>query len=162
MAPQEVQWFIQQYCQRIWLVVDLQYPAEKFEFVSWVDNIPIYPGKIIQMFQTTVVTMLKHMKVNGKDYSIYYGNIRSVWNNQPVMMFTKITITHFYDVTMDLIRFMIHFWMFCLPRQTAAPPPGLHHAGVPGCLEITWRLHDLVITWRLYDIIWWFYDDYCI
>jgi hypothetical protein len=26
---------------------------EKYEFVSWDDEIPIYDGKIIQMFQTT-------------------------------------------------------------------------------------------------------------
>jgi hypothetical protein len=31
-----------------------------------------------------VLSILKNMKVNGKDYPIYYGKIRNVPNHQPV------------------------------------------------------------------------------
>jgi len=31
----------------------LTYPSEKYDFVSWDDDIPNMMGKIIQMFQTT-------------------------------------------------------------------------------------------------------------
>jgi hypothetical protein len=33
-----------------------------------------------------VLTILKNMKVNGKDYPIYYGKIKNVPNHQPVVV----------------------------------------------------------------------------
>ena len=30
--------------------------------------------------------ILKNMKVNGKDYPIYYGKIKNVWNHQPDLL----------------------------------------------------------------------------
>ena len=49
----------------------------------WGDSLGFY-GNFIWL---VILTILKNMKVNGKDYPIYYGKIKNVWNHQPVMVF---------------------------------------------------------------------------
>jgi hypothetical protein len=47
--------------------------SEKYEFVSWDDGIPnIWKTKNWTIW-LVVLTILKNMKVNGKNYPIYYG-----------------------------------------------------------------------------------------
>ena len=42
--------------------------------------------KYVNPVWLVVLTILKNMKVNGKDYSIYYGKIKkNVWNHQPAV-----------------------------------------------------------------------------
>ena len=38
------------------------------------------------------ITILKNMKVNGKDYPIYYGKLKNVPNHQPVYIYIIILI----------------------------------------------------------------------
>ena len=66
----------------IWSVV--YQPLWKFEFVTWDDYSHIYYGKIKLMFQTTnqMTNLVWNILVNGKDYPIYYGKIKNVWNHQ--------------------------------------------------------------------------------
>ena len=77
----------------VWLVVE-SYPSEKYGFVSWDDEIPIYIPIEINIYNWLVVlTILKNMNQWEGWHPIYEMDIMEnknhVWNHQPDVVSTE-------------------------------------------------------------------------